>query len=300
MRILSEQRELEILRHLLECGSISGASRITGSHRDTCCRVMARFGRACKRFMDEEMRDLVIDHVQLDEIKTFCRKKQKNLTELDQQDQVGEFWLYIALDEATRLIPCFRLDKRNQLATTAFVQDLYDRLTKRKPHESDDHAYTKGEYRPITRISTDGLPQYQPAISAVFGAHATHGILEKKITGPAKAKVLTIEKKSFGGQIDPKLITTSLVERSNLTTRTFMKRLVRRTCCFSKKLDNFRASAAMHLVSYNYCRKIKTLKMTPAMAAGLETKAWSHADLFYHLRERWPEMFLPGLKRMSA
>jgi hypothetical protein len=144
------------------------------------------------------------------------------------------------------------------------------------------------EAKPIIRISTDGFVSYPAAIKSAFGPWAEYAQIIKKIV----KKELKIEKRVITGDVDPEDISTSLVERSNLTTRTFMRRFTRRSLGFSKKLENLRAAVAMHITYYNYCWKHKKFKDTAAMRAGLIGEPWSVVDLYNHLRGRWPDLFL--------
>jgi IS1 family transposase len=306
--ILSERKQLEVLKLLIESGSINSVSRLTGVHRGTIRRLLIRFGEGCRRFLDVEMRDLKLAHVQCDEIYTWCYKKQKTANrQNDTSPEVGEFYLYVAMDESSRLIPAFRLDKKNDVTTELFITDLYGRLRddNARPHDSDAHAYKPEGYVPITRISTDAYGGYERAIKSVFGKKVEYGYLTKnfqtknEVDESERPKPL-ITKSVVEGTIDEKSISTSLIERSNLTTRHFVKRLGRRTICFSKKVENFKAALAIHFAVYNYCWSIKTLRKTPAMAAGIVDKKWSHADLYEHIRAGWPDLFFEKSKKISA
>lgn len=290
MYVLNYKKQMAVLKLLTDGGSVSSTSRFTGVHRDTCTRLMVRFANACRSFLDVEMRDLQLEHLQIDELWTYCRKKRYNIKDDEpHQDQKGDFYIFVALDEKTRLIPAHRVDRRSKEATNAFMNDLAGRLKYPKPHESDDHAYKIGSYKPVVRISTDAFPAYPDAIQTAFGPYATYGQIKKITEG---RKLLGIEKRSFKGNIESDEITTSLVERSNLTSRTFMKRLMRRTPGYSKKLENLSAATTTHFTIYNYCRRHKSLKTTPATAAGLIKSEWSFAELYDHLRQRWPQDFL--------
>lgn len=235
------------------------------------------------------MRDLEFRHLQIDEMWTFCRKKAHNITgEEPDVGQIGTFYLFIALDEDTRLIPAFRIDRRDENGTMAFMQNLAGRLKWPKPHASDAHNYKKAEYKPFIRISTDAFPPYPAVIREVFGPYAQYAQIVK--SHPKDGVV--VAKRLFSKDIDPKQVTTSLIERSNLTSRTFMKRLNRKTIGFSKKLENLRAAVAIHFAHYNYCWKIKTFKTTPAVKAGIAARRLTFTELYMHLRERFPEHFL--------
>jgi hypothetical protein len=290
--ILSQEKQIEVLRTLAEGSSVSSTSRLTAVARDTCTRLTIRFGEACRLFLDREMRDLECRHLEIDEMWTFCRKKQYNITgEEPDVDRIGDTYIFIALDEDSRLIPAFRVDKRNLAATTAFMIDLASRLKKPKPHASDAHAFKTEKYKPIVRISTDAFPPYPEAISLAFGPYAEYAQIKKRIS---KKEGVQITKNRIRGKIATKDITTSLVERSNLTTRTFLRRTTRKTLAYSKCLDNLRAATAIHLAVYNYCRRIRTTKETPAVRAGIAGKQFGFRELYFLLRETWPALFLLG------
>jgi IS1 family transposase/transposase-like protein len=291
--ILPKEKQLTVLNLLVEGNSLSSTSRLTGVHRDTCSRLMVRFGTACKKFLDRELRDLQIEHIELDEIWTFNRKKRYRIigNEPDIR-QIGDIYIFVALDEKTRLIPSHRVGKRDQLNTNLFVQDLSRRIQIPNPHQSDRHAYKASGYRPVTRISTDGFAPYVQAIDAFFGPWASYGVLEKNVSGKGRKKKLALSKTIVTGKIKAEDISTSLVERNNLTTRTFMRRLTRKSIAFSKKLDNLRAATAMFFCYYNYCWKLKTLKTTPAVAAGVVGEKWKLKELYSHVQDCSPELFL--------
>jgi IS1 family transposase len=282
MYYLSTKKQLHVLNLLIEGNSISSTARFTDVHRDTCTRLMRRFGQACQNFLNRELRDLEFSHLEIDEIWTFCRKKQRHLTgeEPDVKD-IGDIYLYVALDEATRLIPAFRVDKRTEEATVAFMMDLASRLKVPKRPSSE-------RLNPIVRISTDAFPAYPAAIELAFGPLAEYAQIVKKVVN----KELKIDKRIITGKIDASDVSTSLVERNNLTTRTFMRRFMRKSLGFSKKLENLRLAVAIYIAYYDYCWPHKTLKNTAAMRAGLIGERWRLDDLYLHLRDRWPDLFL--------
>jgi hypothetical protein len=138
-------------------------------------------------------------------------------------------------------------------------------------------------------ITTDGFPGYTGAIDAVFQKHAAHAILKKIIV---KGIVRGVEKQVVSGDPNPRFVTTSLVERNNLTLRTFVRRLVRKTLSYTKKLEHLDAAATLHFTHYNYCWHHRTLKTTPAVAAGIAGEKWTFKQLYEYLRDRWPDEFM--------
>lgn len=253
---------------------------------------MVRFGEGCKKFLDREMRDLTLKHIELDEIWTYCKKKDKKLADDDPDVlDAGSIFVYVALDQHTRLIPAFRVGKRDQINTNVFIYDLANRLRIPKPHQSDDHAFVKGEFKPIVRISTDGFRPYESAIDNFLGQYAIYGQVVKKHNATKPEDF--IRRKVISGEVaELKDITTSLVERNNLTTRTMLRRFTRRTLSFSKKIENLRAAVAMHFANYNYCWVLRTLKTTPAVAAGIADKRFRFNRLYSEIRDSWPELFV--------
>jgi len=283
MYCLSEEKQLNVLRLLVEGNSISGVSRITGVHRDTCMRLMVRFGHGCQRFLDREIRDLELRHIEIDEIWTFVGKRRRMTPEEKAGFEKGIFFIFVAFDEDTKLVPAFKVGRRTSETTNAFVTDLASRLSWPTAHETDDHAYRLGGIKPITRISSDGYQSYPEAIDLAFGRRAIYAQIIKDTDRPKQG--LFVTKKQVFGRVEEKAISTSLVERNNLTIRTFMKRLVRRSLCFSKKVANLEAATAMHFAFYNYCWRHKTLGTSPAVAAGLAYKRFTLEELVSEVRK---------------
>jgi IS1 family transposase len=288
MNCLPVPKQLRVVKLLIEGNSLSSTARITGVHRDTCTGVMIRFGNACRKFLSREMRDLELRHIQIDEIWTFCRKKQKRIVgDEPDLDQIGDIYIFVALDEDSRLVPAFRVGRRNAETTNLFMEDLADRLKRPKPHASDNHAFEVGTFKPTTRISTDAFPAYPEAIDFAFGPHAHYAQIDKKATKDG----VSTNKNVICGTIEPKDVSTSLVERNNLTIRTFMRRLMRRTLGFSKKFANLEAATALHLAYYNYCWRHKTFGTSPAVAAGIADHRMSLHELFEEIKACAPEYF---------
>ncbi len=167
--------------------------------------------------------------------------------------------------------------------------DLADRLKIPKAHDSDDHRFHEGKYTPIVRIVTDGYQSYVDAVDDAFGPYAEFAQLIK--FRPNK-KTLILRRRKRTGNVRHRDISTSLVERHNLTMRTFMRRLARRSSCYSKKLENLEAATATYMACYNYCWRVETIKTSPAAKYGLTNRVWKFSELYYHLRERWHQCFL--------
>ncbi len=220
------------------------------------------------------MRDLQLDHVQLDEIWTFCRMKegQAKKRHLD-NSVIGDQYLYTALDTDTKLLVSFALGKRDWTTTNAFIRDLRERLV------TPDGF---GDDRP--QLSTDGYQPYMPAIRRHFQGTVRHGVLKKQYVNPEVGRyappiLMKAERININGINNLATICTSHVERNNGTIRQWCKRFTRLTYAFSKKRENLRAAISLHIAYYNFCRRHSSLRITPAMAARVTDRLWSLEDL---------------------
>lgn len=231
-------------------------------------RLGVRIGTACRRLLDETIRGLTMPQVQVDEIWGFIGKKQRRSTVEDNEAGLGDVWTFVAIDPRTKLVPSYHIGRRDWQHTQQFMTDLASRVAGR------------------VQISTDGMRQYEPAIEGVFGTEADHGqivkVYKEEITGPRRYSppvVTAIRKTAVTGHPIEALISTSHVERQNLTMRMHMRRLTRLTNAFSKKLENFHAAVALHFAYYNFVKVHSSIRMTPAMAAGISTRVWEVNDL---------------------
>ncbi len=272
---ISREKQILVLRLLSEGNSIRSTIRLTGIHKSTIMRMVVRFGNQCREYLDHALMNLSLEHVQLDEIWTFCRMKERQaiLRRLD-NSKIGDQYLYTALDTETKLLVTFAIGKRGWETTNTFIADLKKRLV--IPVES-------GDGRP--QLSTDGYQPYLPAIRRHFQGTVRHGVLIKNYANPevgryAPPTLMKTERVNVNGINNLATICTSHVERNNLTIRTFMKRFTRLALGFSKKVENLKAAAAIHIAVYNFCRIHGSLKCTPAMAAGVIDRLWSMDDLF--------------------
>ena len=267
---LSREKQILCIGGLAEGQSIRAIERLTGIHQDTISRLGVRVGTACGKIMDEQMRGLACSTIQMDENWGFIGKKQKNLRPGDEAKGFGDAWTFVAIDAETRMVPAYRVGKRDSYTANTFVADLAARLD--------------GER---VQISTDALAAYTDAIERGFGCEADYGQIVKTY-GVADvqaqrryspAELVRITRKIVSGNPLPKLISTSYVERQNLTMRMHMRRLTRLTNAFSKKLENFKAAVSLHFAYYNFVRVHKSLRMTPAMAGGVTNTIWTIGDL---------------------
>lgn len=267
--VLKTEKQAQVLSALVEGNSLRSVERMTGVQKKTIANLLVRVGDGCARVLDEQMRNLDCTRFELDEIWSFIRKKERHVDpEKDDPSQVGDCWVYVALDAETKLIPTYRVGKRGANETRLFVDDLASRLKHR------------------VQISTDGLRLYVEAIEHAFGADVDYAQVVKEFEvepiGPGRyspPKVSKVEKTIINGAPDKAKISTSYVERSNLTMRMRMRRFTRLTNGFSKKLENHRAAIALHLAHYNFVSIHGTLRVTPAMAAGVTNTAWSMEEL---------------------
>lgn len=275
---LCKDKQLDVLELLVEGCSLKSTSRVADVHESTCRRVLLRFGTACHLLMRRAMRQLELNHIECDEMWTFVKKKGFRVTGMEPDAQViGEFYIFLAFDEDTKLVPTYFVGRRDQTSANKFMLNLANCLQRRNIHEADDHAYKKGKFIPITRISTDAFPGYRTAVDNAFGPYVRYAQLTKNTTSNSDP---FITKKVIKGEINEDEISTSLVERMNLTNRTFMKRLNRKTIAFSKKFEYLQAAVAVHFAHYNFCWRHRTLKTSPAHCAGIAKRPWRLRELY--------------------
>ena len=268
--ILPIEKQVACIGALAEGQSMCAISRLTGIHGDTIGRLALRVGNACAEIMDEKMHGITCSKIQMDEIWGFIGKKQKNLKPSDEAKGLGDVWTFVAIDADTRMVPAYRVGKRDAYTANCFVEDLAARLD--------------GER---VQISTDALAAYTDAIERGFGSEADYGQIVKTYGATdmegrrrySPAEIVHITRKVVSGKPDQNHISTSYVERQNLTMRMHMRRLTRLTNAFSKKLENFKSAVSLHFAYYNFVRMHKSLRCTPAMAGGVTNTIWSIRDL---------------------
>ena len=268
MNRLDLARRTQIINCLVEGNSIRSTERMTDTHRDTVMRLMVEVGTGCAKLMDEQMRDLTCQRIQVDEIWSYVQKKQRQVTEADDRSKVGDQWTFVALDPDTKLVPTWQIGKRDLPTATAFLTDLSERLANR------------------VQLSSDALAAYVDATEQAFGADVDYGqavkFYDAEPAGPGRyspPKVTYSERTPIVGQPAFAHISTSLVERQNLTMRMSMRRFTRLTNAFSKKVENLRAAVNLHFAHYNMVRVHSSLRCTPAIEAGVSRHVWSLAEL---------------------
>jgi IS1 family transposase len=268
---LSKDKQIAVTAALAEGSSIRSIERMTGVHRDTIMRLGVRIGQGCAKLLDEKMRNLDCKRLELDEIWGFIGKKQAHVKDTDNQ-RLGTVWTYCAIDAETKLVPSYHVSNKRDLENTAaFISDLASRLNNR------------------VQISTDAMNAYPEAIEFAFGREVDYAQIVKSYSSEdgtynperkySQPRIRSSEKIWIMGTPNPKDVSTSYVERLNASTRLHVKRLNRLTPAFSKKLENFEAAVALNFASHNLVKSHRSLKMTPAMAAGVERKFWSYGDL---------------------
>jgi IS1 family transposase len=265
-----EKRSL-IISMLAEDASIRACERITGVHRDTVMRLAVRVGDACEKILSQRMNGLSCKCLEVDEIWGFIGKKHKNATPAERNTGTGDVWTFIALDTDSKLIPSYLIGKRDAYHARVFMDDLASRITQR------------------FQLSTDQLAAYPDAVERVWGSNIdyaqivkTYGLVNLNKDAASRyspAEVVKVERKRIMGNPDKDLISTSHVEKQNHTLRMHCRRLTRLTNAFSKKLENFKAAIALNFAYYNFCKIHGAVRMTPAMAAGVESSQWTVNEL---------------------
>ena len=267
--VLPMEKQVAIISALAEGSSIRSIERMTGVHRDTIMRLGVRVGQGCAAVLDEKMRNLSCRHLQFDEIWGFIGKKERHVRP-DDNPAMGDVWTFCAIDPETKIVPSFKVGKRDSATANAFVADVASRVRNR------------------VQISSDALRAYVEAIENAFGSEVDFAQIiktyanddsiepERKFSAP---EVVTTEKKVVSGFPNMRLASTSHIERLNGTTRLHMRRLTRLTYAFSKKRENFEAAVALHFAYYNFVKRHISLRCTPAMAAGIERDFWTVGNL---------------------
>jgi transposase-like protein/IS1 family transposase len=266
---ISEDRAVLALQLLLEGNSIRSTERITKLDRNTIMSLLIRAGERCQSLMNTRMRGLTLKHIQIDEIWTFVQKKARHVRK-DDSPEIGDQWVFVAIDADTKLIPTFHIGKRHRKDTRAFLWNLYNRISGR------------------TQITTDGLHHYTAGVPDAFGLDVDFAQLVKLFgewgqhddnARYSPSPIIEVISKVRTGNPDPDHISTSFVERQNLTMRMAIRRFTRLTNAFSKKLANLKAAVALHFAYYNFCRVHSSLRVTPAMEGGIADHVWTIGEL---------------------
>jgi IS1 family transposase len=270
MNRLSVTDRAKILGMMVEGNSLRSTSRMADVSINTVTKLLVEVGAACSAYLDQNLVNLPCKRVQVDEIWAFCYAKAKNVTPeiAAKNPYAGDVWTWMAIDADTKLIPSWTIGQRDPATAMHFVDDLAQRLANR------------------IQLTSDGLKTYLTAVEKAFQGAVDYAQLVKVYGNDPEgqkryspATCLGCERKAVTGNPDPDHISTSYIERANLTMRMGMRRFTRLTNGFSKKIENHAASVAIHLMHYNYARIHKTLRITPAMAAGVSDHVWSLEEI---------------------
>jgi IS1 family transposase len=276
MNKLDRKLRAQILHLLCEGQSIRAVTRLIGCSKNTVAKLLVEAGHACAAYQDKTLRNLTCKRVQMDEIWSFVYAKASNVKKaIAAPETAGDVWTWTAIDADTKLIVSWLLADRTLDSAMTFTHDLESRIANRIQLTSDGHA------------------PYLQAVDTAFSGEVDYAMLIKHYGSPPQAETryspavcIGAEKKPVSGNPDKKHISTSYVERHNLTMRMHMRRFTRLTNAFSKKVENHAAAIALHTMYYNFVRIHQTLKVTPAMAAGVSDKLWEMDDLVAML-EQW-------------
>jgi len=268
MNRLDNTKRAQVVACLVEGNSIRATVRLTGVAKNTVTKLLVDLGNACTSFHDMHVRNVSARRVQCDEIWSFCYGKDKNVTPEQKAQGAGSVWTWTAIDADTKLILSYVCGGRDARFALEFMKDLAARVTTR------------------IQITTDGNRAYAEAVEGVFGIDVDYAQLIKVYGSPANpdtryspGEVIGTETIRVTGTPDPRHISTSFVERQNLTMRMNMRRFTRLTNGFSKKIENHEAMLAVYFMHYNFCRVHQTLRVTPAMEAGLTNRIWEISDM---------------------
>lgn len=267
--VLSTEKRVAILSALVEGNSVRATARMVGVSKDTVLKLMVDAGAACARYLDETLRGLNCERLQVDEIWSFVGLKEKNLRE-DMRGEfgLGDVWTFVALDADTKLAVSFLVGDRDAETATIFMKDVRSRLVNRP------------------QLTTDGHQMYKSAVEAAFHGNVDYAQIVKSYgtdwqaeTRYSPAVCTGCERKPIIGTPAERHISTSYIERQNLTMRMSIRRFTRLTNAFSKKVENHVAAIALYAAHYNFVRIHQTTRVTPAMASGVAKSPWKIADL---------------------
>jgi IS1 family transposase len=268
MNKLPRTKQAQVIAALVEGNSINSIVRMTGVSKVTILKLLKDAGIACADYQDRTLRNLKCKRVQVDEIWQFVYSKAKNVpAEKHGQFGYGDVWTWVAIDADTKLVPSFMTGNRDMQSARIFIEDLASRLASR------------------VQLTSDGLRVYLDAVEGAFGSEIDYAMLVKTYaasqeeTRYSPAVCTSCERKRIMGNPDRAHISTSYVERQNLTMRMGMRRFTRLTNGFSKKVENHAYAVAIHYMHYNFCRVHQTLRVTPAMEAGITNHIWTVEEM---------------------
>jgi IS1 family transposase len=284
MNKLDNNKRVQVVAALVEGNSIRATVRMTGVAKNTIVKLLADLGMACAEYQDKVFRNLTCKKIQCDEIWSFVGSKQKNVPDfLQDHFGIGDVWTWVSMDADTKLVPCWLVGDRSSNTAMEFIHDLADRLANK------------------VQLTTDGHKPYLEAVESAFGGEIDYAQLVKIYGGSqtkqeqikySPAECIGCKKVVVTGNPRGRDVSTSYIERQNLTMRMSMRRFTRLTNGFSKKVENHAHAIALHYMYYNFVRMHKSLRCTPAMAANVTSKLWSIEDII--------EMAMPYLEKAAA
>lgn len=267
MNKLNIKKRAQILSCLVEGNSIRATVRMTGAAKNTVVKLLADVGAACSEYQDKTLRNLPCKRVQVDEIWSFVYAKQKNVPE-GMEGNAGDIWTWTSICADTKLVPSWLIGDRGLESAKTFTADLASRMASR------------------IQLTSDGHSVYVEAVEKAFSGDVDYAILQKIYrAGPDGGKrynptdCIGVRRQQVNGTPDQKHVSTSFVERQNLTMRMSMRRFTRLTNAFSKKVENHSHAVALHFMFYNFGRIHQSLRITPAMAAGVSDHVWSLEEI---------------------
>lgn len=268
MNALTSDERTKVVAALVEGNSIRSTSRMTGVARNTVTKLLVDLGQACMAYHDKHVRNVRVRRLQCDEIWAYVGAKAKNVSADKKEIGWGDVWTWVGIDADTKLVVSYLVGGRGADWAMDFMKDAASRILGR------------------VQITTDGHRAYLEAVEEAFGAdvdyaqlHKIYGASLENETRYSPATCIGCEMKEVSGRPDPKHVSTSYVERQNLTMRMHIRRFTRLTNAFSKKIDNHAYAVALHFMYCNFVRIHQTLRVTPAMEAGLCDSPWTIADL---------------------
>ena len=271
MNKLTQAKRVQIISALVEGNSVRATCRMTGAAKGTVLKLVVDLGQSCAAYLDRTLRNLNCRNIQCDEVWSFCYAKEKNVPEeMKGKLGFGDVWTWTAIDADTKLIVSYLVGGRSTGYATKFIADLTSRLAHR------------------VQLTTDGHRAYLTAVEKGFGGEVDYAMLDKLYASPPRegrttryspAECCGTRKIKIKGNPDIAQVSTSFVERQNLTMRMGMRRMTRLTNAFSKKIENQAHAVAIHFMHYNFCRIHQTLRVTPGMQAGLANHVWELEEL---------------------
>ena len=294
MNKLATNTRAQIVSCLVEGNSIRSTARITGVSKNTVIKLLRDLGQVCSEYQNKVLRDLPCKRIECDEIWSFVQKKQKNLPELPEgQDRhsfgIGDVWTFTAICPDTKIVPTWLVGSRDSGCAYEFMTDLSERLANR------------------VQLTTDGHKMYLEAVEGAFGADIDYSMLHKLYGAdpePDKryspAKCIGVTHQPIMGDPDPDHVSTSIVERQNLNMRMSMRRFTRLTNAFSKKVENLAHAVSLHFMFYNFGRIHRSLRVTPAMEAGVSDHVWSIEEIAGLLDKKEQEAIEAGAMKRGS